>query len=375
MTLRVAIACSGLGHVRRGIETWAEDLATALTRLGVDVRLFGGGQGAGQRVACLRRSGRAARTASATARNFGGWRYGFGSAYEVEQLTFALNLLRRVRTGYDILHVQDPLIARCLDMAHANGLSKARVILANGTEEATAKLAKLTHLQELTPTAAVAWQARERRPRTIHAIPNFVDTSVFSPGDRTAARSALGLPRDGEMVLCCAAIRAVHKRIDWLIDEFAVATAEQPNPPFLVIAGAREDEADAIMAAGHARLGGRVKFLVDFPRASMPELYRAADVFVLPSLHEAFGIVLLEAMASGLPVICHDNAVFRYVTGPAALRADLSTRGGLVAAFQAIAPVRAHLAEQARAHVQAQFSQAAVAERIVDMYSAVVADG
>ena len=375
MKLRVAIACSGLGHVRRGIETWAEDLATALTRLGLDVCLFGGGHNAGQRVACLRRTGRAARTASATARNFGGWRYGFGSAYEVEQLTFALNLMRRIRTGYDILHVQDPLIARCLDLAHAKGLSRARVILANGTEETPEKLAQLSHVQELTPTAAIAWQARERRPRTIHAIPNFVDTSVFSPGDRTAARSALGLPREGSMVLCCAAIRSVHKRIDWLIDEFAVATAGWPNPPLLVIAGAREDEADAIMAAGHARLGEKVKFLVDFPRTSMPELYRAADIFVLPSLHEAFGIVLLEAMASGLPVICHDNAVFRYVTGPAALRADLSARGGLAGAFKAMTPMRAHLAGQARAHVQAQFSQTAVAERIVDMYSAVMADG
>jgi glycosyltransferase involved in cell wall biosynthesis len=53
-------------------------------------------------------------------------------------------------------------------------------------------------------------------------------------------------------------------------------------------------------------LGDQVKFLGAWPRERMHELYEAADVFLFPSLHDSSGNVVLEALSSGLPVVCLD---------------------------------------------------------------------
>src|SRR5260221_1765720 len=105
-SLTIAIACSGLGRIRPGIEAWAQDLARVLTRRGVPVTLFGADavkDAAVTVVPCLARTGNAAEGRARFFSSLGGWRYGFGSPYEIEQTTFAINLWRKVRQGYDIL--------------------------------------------------------------------------------------------------------------------------------------------------------------------------------------------------------------------------------------------------------------------------------
>lgn len=152
--LRVAVACSGLGHVARGIEAWAAVLASALRQHPgeVDVDLFSGAPFPGARaIGCWRRGGPVAPRLSGLGRHLGGWRFGMGSAYEVEQASFALNLWRRIGRDFDILHVQDPLIAMLLERAHRAGLSRPKVILPNGTGEPPAVLRSFAHLQHLTP--------------------------------------------------------------------------------------------------------------------------------------------------------------------------------------------------------------------------------
>ena len=57
---------------------------------------------------------------------------GIGNNYDVEQALFALALWPKIRTRYDILHVQDPTLALILDRLYRLGLSRPRVILANG---------------------------------------------------------------------------------------------------------------------------------------------------------------------------------------------------------------------------------------------------
>jgi glycosyltransferase involved in cell wall biosynthesis len=171
------------------------------------------------------------------------------------------------------------------------------------------------------------------------------------------------------IILCCAAIRRYHKRIDYLLRECAAAAPGRDI--LLVVAGGRETDSDEVMAMGRALLGERVRFIVDLPREQMPVLYQAADLFVLTSLFEMFGIVLIEAMSAGLPVICHDTPDFRYVCGPAAFYADLSGEGGLAAALPEALANRAALAGAARPHVEGRFSETVVVRQILDMYQAV----
>lgn len=367
---RIAIACSGLGHVQRGIESWAADLFAALTHAGANATLFAGATADGaEPLSCLRRNDAGATVLARALRHLGGWRYGMGSAYEVEQTSFALALWRRIRRDYDILHVQDPLIALWLERAWRRRLSRPRVIYANGTGEGAAMMRRFGAVHLLTPATFALWQQDRDAAQTGFLIPNFIDTDRFRPGDRAAARAALGLPAEGPILLCCAAIRRYHKRIDYLLEEFAAAG----DDTMLLVAGAREADTDELMALGTRLLGPRVRFLPDLPRTTMPTLYQAADAFVLASLGEMFGIVLIEAMASGLPVICHDTPDFRYVAGPAGLYADLARPGGLAGALAALRQEGRHaaLAASARAHVAARFGADVVVRDVMAMYETI----
>ncbi|HEY8290081.1 MAG TPA: glycosyltransferase family 4 protein [Acetobacteraceae bacterium] len=373
---RVAVACSGLGHVQRGIEAWAADLCQALRRTGSDVTLFGAESSPDGMVgiACLRRRDRAARAIAGAVRHLGGWRYGMGSPYDVEQTSFAVSLWQRIHHGFDILHIQDPMIATWFERAHRRGLSRARVIYANGTGENEQVMRRFTHLQLLTPAAFDSWQPRKPAGQTVFMLPNFIDTGRFTPGDRLSARAQFDLPPDATIVLCCAAIRRYHKRIDYLLSEFADAIGSGTTGALLVIAGATEVDTDGLIAEGKRLLGDRVRFLPDLPRDRMPDLYRAADIFTLPSLHEMFGIVLLEAMATGLPVLCHDEPGFRAIVGPAGIYRDFSQAGGLASALTAAFghETRTGLSLAARRHVEQHFSDDAVIPKIKAMYNTVL---
>src|SRR5690349_5393720 len=112
--MRIAIASSGLGHVTRGIEAWAADVGAALATRGERVTLFkGGGRATAsyeEVVPCCQRDAALAQGLMRRLPRRGLWRLGLGSAYSLEQVTFAAGLLRRLRRGrFDIIHVQDPL--------------------------------------------------------------------------------------------------------------------------------------------------------------------------------------------------------------------------------------------------------------------------
>ena len=375
--MRVAIAASGLGHINRGVEAWARDLAVALREGGIDATLFqarGRRNAAAESVWCLRRIGCTAKLLGQLFRHLGAWRWGIGNDYEIEQASFCLALWPKIRAGFDVLHVQDPTMALIFEVLHRFGLSQPRVILGNGTETPPLILRHLSAVQQLAPSTSAAWAPHRPSGQRMFTIPNFVDTGTFCPGNRAAARLALGLPQDALIVLSSAALRKTHKRIDYLIREFAAFADRYQGKSLLVIAGAEEPETKELLHLGTALLGERVRFLVNHPRAGMPDLYRAADLFVLTSLYELFGIVLLEAMAAGLPVVCHDGPVFRYIVGPTGRFGDLTRDGaltGLIAGL--ITPAsREPLSIAARRRVDTHFSTAVVVEQIAAMYREVI---
>ena len=378
--MRIAVACSGLGHVQRGIEAWATDLAAGLSEAGADVTLFGaGGAQPTEALRCLTRTNSVTRRVIGITSRLGGWRYGMGSPYELEQSTFAFSLWRRIRHDFDILHVQDPLIAMRLALARRLGLSRPRVIFANGTDEPPSVMRRFDWLQHLTPGAAAAWGPQRPAGQRDFVVPNFIDPRRFPPGDRAAARHRLGLPEHARIVLCCAAIRRYHKRIDYLLDEFAQARMQERSAGrgslMLVVAGGRENDTDELIRIGSERIGDAVRFFVDYPRGDMPDLYWAADAFVLPSLSEMFGIVLIEAMATGLPVLCNDTPDFRWIVGEAGCFGDLSQPGILAGLLQRVAPpgALAPLAAAAPAQVEAHFSARVVTAQMLAMYREVLA--
>jgi 1,2-diacylglycerol 3-alpha-glucosyltransferase len=381
----IAIASSGLGHISRGIESWAEDTALALHRSGTDVTLFRGGDGSTERwqrtLPCLRRTETANSCLLSVTRRLGGWRCGLGSPYEIEQTTFAFSLWHATRASFDIIHMQDPRLAYWMDRLNRLGLSRPRVILGHGTEEPDEFLHKLSYVQHLTPGYRDDYEPHCPSTQLSFGIPNFIDIERFRPpvddAARVAARAAFNLSPDALIILSVAAIKKHHKRCDYLIQEFAQFRAQLPSElaskAKLVIAGGREAETPDVTAMGKSILDGSLVILESVDRKRLAALYQSADIFALASIHEMMPIALLEALASGLPATCNDTPTLRWMVGAAGYVEDISYPGGLVRQWsQLLDPaVRLDLSRKARAHVEATFSESIVLEQVKDMYRAV----
>jgi len=385
--MKIAIASSGLGSVARGIETWALDTAGALHRRGVDVTLFAAAPVPAAEtplriIPCLRRGSRLNRLIVRAMPGFT-WRWGLKSDYALEQLTF-WHALRPIlnRDGFDILHVQDPFLADRCRRARLAGAAATRVILAHGTEEPLAFLQPFDCLQHLAPwhlEQSVQQLGPAFTPSHWTAIPNFVNTDIYhpvqTPDARAALRRAAGLPENAFILGTAAAIKRHHKRIDWLIRDFARACESNPGVPLhLVIAGSRTADLDMLERLSRECGGDHVTFLPDHPHARMPDLLRTFDGFVLASLFEMMPIALLEAIASGLPVITHDHPVLAWMGGPGGIRLDLRQDGALNEGLRILmSPDKAAaLGLAARQHALAYFSETAVIQRYIDYYSQIL---
>lgn len=161
--------------------------------------------------------------------------------------------------------------------------------------------------RKITFVACSRWLAGEAREsallrnQTVTAIPNPINVELYKPGDKTVARRRLGLPVAGKIVLFVSQrVTNRNKGMDYLIaacHRLAQQDETMRNRVRIAVLG------------GHAEdVAGRLPFEVcplgyvnDEHR--IVEVYRAADVFVLPSLSENLPNTIMEAMACGVPCI------------------------------------------------------------------------
>jgi phosphatidylinositol alpha-1,6-mannosyltransferase len=178
-----------------------------------------------------------------------------------------------------------------------------------------------------TRAAVLSWAtiATER----VLVVPNTV-REVFTPGDGSKQRAALGV--EGKRVLLTVArmeSREQYKGQDRVIAAIPELVAKGHDICYLVV-GEGDDRTRLEALARDAGVSDRVHFLGAARLQSLIETYRAADLFVMPSTGEGFGVTFLEAMASGTPALGLDVAGARDALadgelGTAVSEEDLST--------------------------------------------------
>lgn len=140
----------------------------------------------------------------------------------------------------------------------------------------------------------------------VAVIPCGVDTELFAPGDPAAARDALALP-PGPVLLYVGRLTPI-KGLDTLLEAMARLDGTLPRARLLIVGGEADEPLDGHAAELRRRLRAlglerRVTFVGAQPQERLRDYYRAADVTVLPSYYESFGMVAMEAMACGSPVV------------------------------------------------------------------------
>ncbi len=182
------------------------------------------------------------------------------------------------------------LTARGSDVNYILKLPGYRGRILRALERASAVITVSQALKEALVAAGVD-------PARVVTIRNGVDTAFFHPGDRAAARAALGWPQQGPVLLAVGQLVA-HKRHRLLLpllralpEARLVIVGEGPLKPVL--------EAEAA-APG---MGDRVALPGGWPPERVALAYRAADVLLHPSQREGIPNVVLEALASGLPTV------------------------------------------------------------------------
>jgi glycosyltransferase involved in cell wall biosynthesis len=214
--------------------------------------------------------------------------------------------------------------------------------------------------------------ARDERfdPRRNLVIWNGVDAERFRPGP-SAARQALGIAPEALVVACVGGLDPVKNHAA-LIEAFARVLARRPDGALLLVGDGliRKD-----LERQAAPLGDRVRFLGH--RADVPDLLRAADIYVQASQTEGFSNAVLQAMATALPVLVTavggNVELVTVQTGRLVPPGDVEAIARGLAALMDDPALRRRLGEAARRRAAEQGSQQAMIEAYCQAFERVIA--
>jgi len=307
----------------------------------------------------------------------------------------AAGLATAVPGRFDVVHVQDCIAstaAAALRMEHPQ-LPLVRTVH-HLDDFTTSALVNCQHRSVLEPDHLLVvseyWRRALWEGYGIEAtvVTNGVDAGRFSAGDAAPAQRAALRDRagaDGRFLFLTVGGIEPRKGSLHLIEAMAALKRDLDPPPLLAVVGGHsfQDHA-AYREAALARASDLglsqedVVILGTVPDAEMPGWYQAADTFVFPSVKEGFGLVVLEAMAAGLPVVVSDIPVFREFLGRGeALLSRVGDSASLARAMRRAATdraVRVRLAAGGPA-VAAAFSWERTARQHLDFYEGLLAGG
>jgi glycogen(starch) synthase len=307
----------------------------------------------------------------------------------IEELNLGLLAAGQALAGpFDLVHGHDWLVGRAADgLARALGIPL--VMTFHATEHGRHEGRVAHHPQDTIHAAergiarradAVIVCSRFMRahvtevfdlvPERVRAIPNGIDAPA--PQRRPAAAE----PAGGRLVLLVGRL-VYEKGFQVALDALPAVLAAVPGTRFAV-AGSGPYEAELRARAAALGLMGRGEFLGWTGDAALGELYAAADVCAVPSLYEPFGLVALEAMAAGCPVVAADTGGLREVvpdgTGLRTRRGDPADLARALAELLTDPRRAERLATAARAYAAA-FRWADAGRRTAAVYAQVRPSG
>jgi D-inositol-3-phosphate glycosyltransferase len=217
------------------------------------------------------------------------------------------------------------------------------------------------------------------RPERIEIVSPGVDHAFFSPGDRAGARHGIGWTSPGPMLLFVGRIQPL-KGLDVAVG--ALAELDDERATLAVVGGPSgadgpDELARVLQLATDLGVRERVRFFPPQPHHLLSSWYRAADVVLVPSRSESFGLVALEAAACGRPVVASDVGGLRTIvedgrTGFLVDGRDPAVYAARVASLLESSDLATEIGNAAAAHA-ARFTWSTAAARLRRVYADVAA--
>ena len=220
-------------------------------------------------------------------------------------------------------------------------------------------------------------EAQRRHPnQTVVHLPNGVDARRFAVGDGSGFRARRGIPEDAFVVIVVGRIDPQKNQL-LALRLLAALRLENPRAHLVLVGPVTNADYDRLLSNEISALGldGSVT-LIRGLETSDPELinaYHAADLFLLPSVHEPFGIVILEAWAAGLPVVASNvGGVPSFVTdgenGCLFPSGDLAALLNTVRELIANPDRRRKIADAGKKKASEEFGWDRITQRLVGIY-------
>ena len=207
----------------------------------------------------------------------------------------------------------------------------------------------------------------------IEVIPNFVDARIFKPSEGSPLKARFA-PRGEKLLAHVSNFRKV-KNVGAVVDVFARVSAVLPSR--LLLIGDGPEMGGVRRQITQAGLDDRVEFLGQVD--NLEDILPVADMLLLPSLHESFGLVALEAMACGvIPLATDRGGAGEFIQDGlnGFLRDPLDIEGMVQAAVKVLEDdqLRSEMAEEARRDAAADFGVSCVVKQYLDLYDRLLAD-
>jgi glycosyltransferase involved in cell wall biosynthesis len=206
--------------------------------------------------------------------------------------------------------------------------------------------------------------------RKLKLIYEAVDHDLFKPGDAGEARVGVAPYGVTKPFILFVSSLWPYKNCDGLLRAWALARGELGERQLAIVGIGRDEDYLASLRSLAAELGiaQEVVFVGGVPLEETVRFYRAADLFVYPSLNETFGLPILEAMACGCPVVTSDTSAMPETAGGAAALSDPKDPASMAKAIiGALGPGRDRMRDLGLRRA-AQFTWGATAASTLDVY-------
>jgi D-inositol-3-phosphate glycosyltransferase len=277
-----------------------------------------------------------------------------------------------------------------VQMFHTLGLMKNRVALHDRDREPSIRIDKELEVMASADRIVAATPAEQAQLQWLYGanggkvvvIPPGVDVERFHPIGLAEARQKVGVPAEDRMILFVGRIEAL-KGIDTLLRAITILRAGCPDAPclYLVIIGGDPDDPDRENAElerlKQMRTALGIEDVVTFLGAkdqdTLQYYYSAAEVVVMPSHYESFGMVALEAMACGTPVIASEVGGLAFLvrdgeTGYHVESQNAQALAGKLSLLMDDPELRRRLGRQAVDYAQ-HYAWPRIADRLLDLFS------